>query len=169
MLERKTQSDAILKVGRSGRFIWDCILGVRKKAPGTVASFGLSAGSHLGARDPHPDVASPGPGLLLPPFRNRTADTSEAIGQLRQLLDLFCRCILQGHWGQKERVQARGKHSGSVFAHTGAPFNEVLMGRWRDQKMQGAKRRTGRCLASKPAQMHLSGLRSSLHQGFRVG
>lgn len=61
---------------------------MREQAPGTMASFGLSAGAIL---DPgtYPDVTSPGAVLSFPPFLNRTTDSSEALDQLRHLPDLL--------------------------------------------------------------------------------
>lgn len=62
---------------------------MRGQAPGTMASFGLSAGGHLGPREPDPDVTSPGAVLSFPSFLNRTTDSSEALDQLRHLPDLL--------------------------------------------------------------------------------
>lgn len=62
---------------------------MREQAPGTVASVGLTAGDHLGHRDPDPDVTSPGAVVPLRSFINRTEDSSEASDRLRYLLDLL--------------------------------------------------------------------------------
>lgn len=52
-----------------------------------MASDGLTAGDHLGPRDPDPDVTSPGAVVPLRSFINRTEDSSEASDQLRSLFD----------------------------------------------------------------------------------